>query len=153
MLLRRSSGSESSVVTTRVPSICYLGMYSGISGEDRAILMLLCKPRVKLRPNMGKQQDRLSNQNKRRERLEKSCVRDLCPRLVHRLYRDAVIISSAFLHHAAIKKYSWIDSILTIGTCLGKGGGRNMTQIYNGPLMEKSSQPLVKCLSFNYLHR
>lgn len=65
MLLRRSSGTKSSIVTTPVPTICYLGMYVRISGEDRAILMLLCKPWVKLHPNMGKQlQERLLNQTK-----------------------------------------------------------------------------------------
>lgn len=53
MLFCRSSGRESSVVTTPVPSVCYFGMYSGISGEDRAILMPLHKPQVKLKPNMG----------------------------------------------------------------------------------------------------
>lgn len=55
MLLCRSSGSKWSVVTTPVSSICYLGVYSGISSEDRAILMPLWKPEVKLHPNMGKQ--------------------------------------------------------------------------------------------------
>lgn len=123
MLLCRSSGSESSVVTTPVPSICYLGMYSGISGEDRAILMPLCRPWVKLRPNMGTQlQERLFNQNKHWGTRKK-----LAPRAVYRLCRDSIysdflhiIISSDFLHHTAIKQY-WIGSILTMGARLGKG--------------------------------
>lgn len=72
MPLRRSSGSKSGIVTTPVPGMCYLGTYWGISGEDRAILMPLCKPWVKLHPNMGTQlQERLSNQNERKEARKK----------------------------------------------------------------------------------
>lgn len=55
------------------------------------------------------------------EKLGKRCIKDLWPRLIRRLYRDFVIIFSDFLYYTDIKLYSWIDSVLTTGVCLGNG--------------------------------
>lgn len=78
MLLRRSSGTKSGIVTTPVPTVCYLGMYMGISGEDRAILMLLCNPWVQLHPNMGKKTPRETSEPEWVQRSLEKVVLGIC---------------------------------------------------------------------------